>query len=293
MKTKMAPNHFTLFGATGTIGREVLPLFSKAGISCHAITRDLKKAEPNFAVTWLQGDFEDQGKLPRLLAGCSSLFLVSGVTDRMVETQCHLIDVARATGVEHIVRISSPGAAKDARFKAPQQHGAVDDYLRASGLAWNILQPQAFMQNWLGEFASTVRTERRIYESAGDGRKPFTDVRDIAAVAFSLLTDPKDHLNKTLPLSGGKAWSYYDVAAAIGAAIGEPVTYIALTPEEAKARFEERGFPAWAVQMLLGISAGQRAGAAESMVATTTTDILGKTPRSIDDFARDYSAAFR
>ena len=173
-----------------------------------------------------------------------------------------------------------------------QQHGQAEQAVKASGLTWHILQPQAFMQNWLGEVATTVRTEGKLYEAAGEGRKPFLDARDIAEVAFTLLTQPERFASQTFRLSGGEALSYYQVADALTQATGTPVTYVAQTPDEARQRLLAKGLPAWLIDTVLGIALDQRAGTAERALTTDVQTILGKLPRTVYDFAREYRAAF-
>jgi uncharacterized protein YbjT (DUF2867 family) len=63
--------------------------------------------------------------------------------------------------------------------------------VRTSGLAWTILRPNTFMQNYAsGPAFDGLRTRRAILEPAGAGRSAFVDVRDIAAVAAAVLVAP-------------------------------------------------------------------------------------------------------
>lgn len=281
----------TVLGATGKVGSQVIQYFSDAGIPCNALTRDLSRSVPLPFVNWVEGDLE--GDLQGILAGTQQLFLNTGVTEKMFDTQRNIIDVAKQNGVTHIVKLSTPSASPDSKDKVGRVHWEIEEYLKNSGISWNSLQPQSFMQNWLGELAKSVRHERRIYAMAGDGKKAFIDARDIAEVAFTLLTDPKEHINKILPLSGPALINYYEVANAISQAIGETVTYIPQTPEEGKERMQKAGYPEWGIQINLLVEANQKLGAAEKFFSTTVAAVLGKTGRTVYDFAKDYSYAFK
>ena len=81
-----------------------------------------------------------------------------------------------------------------------QFHWQIEVHLKNKGMNWNILQGHSFMQNWLRDMAKTIRAERKIYAVAGDGKRAFTDTRDIAEVPFTLFTSPKNKGNKTFPL---------------------------------------------------------------------------------------------
>lgn len=159
-------------------------------------------------------------------------------------------------------------------------------------MAWTLLRPHAFMQNWLGEVAETVREEGVIYSPIGDGRVPFIDTRDIAEVALRVLLDPEPHAGKKYFLTGGEAVGYEDVAAALSEATGKDVKYQPITMEEARDRMEARGTPPELVEAMLAIAAYQRAGGPTSMVSDKVERILGRPPRTIRDFARDYAPVF-
>ena len=67
--------------------------------------------------------------------------------------------------------------------------------------------------------ASTA-AEGVIYAPIDDSRVPFTDARDIAAVAVEVLLHPDAHVSKKYVLTGGTAVGYADVAAALAEATG-------------------------------------------------------------------------
>jgi uncharacterized protein YbjT (DUF2867 family) len=108
--------------------------------------------------------------------------------------------------------------------------------VRTSGLAWTILRPNTFMQNYAsGPAFDGLRTRRAILEPAGAGRSAFVDVRDIAAVAAAVLAAPDGehavrHAGRTYVLTGPAALDRMAVAAAFSAALGEPVTYVDAPP---------------------------------------------------------------
>jgi uncharacterized protein YbjT (DUF2867 family) len=220
------------------------------------------------------------------------VFLASSVSEKFIEEQNNVIEVAKERGVEHIVKISSPGATKNSPFFIAKLNFEVEELLKASGLNWTILQPNSFMQNWLGEFSETIKKERKIYEGTGEGKKPFIDTRDIAEVAFTILTNPQKHSNKTYLLTADEGVSYGQVAEAITKAIGEKVEYISLTMDELEQRMKQKGLPPYLIQTFMAIADGQRNGKA-NIVSSAVKDILNKPSRTIDDFAIEYAGWFK
>jgi len=283
----------TVTGSTGTIGSELVGLLSDAGAPTRAVLRNVRKARPLPGVVWAQADLADERLLEPALAGTTRLFLLTGNDPGFGETQIGVVRAAEALGVRHVVKLSALGASDHSNSGIAREHWRVEQALQETAMAWTLLRPHAFMQNWLGEAAETVRAEGVIYSPIGDGRVPFIDARDIAEVALRVLLDPEPHAGKKYVLTGGEAVSYHDVAAALSEATGMDVRYQPITMEEARQRMEARGTPPELVDAMLAIAAYQRAGGPTSMVSDNVERILGRPPRTIRDFARDYADAFR
>lgn len=281
-----------VFGATGKVGKELLQLLSQAEIPAIAVTRKIEKALSMPFIEWAEADMSDRAGIIPLLERCSAVFLASGVNQHFVTQQSNVITAAEEAGVSFIVKLSSPGSDKHSANFISRPNGAVEDILKQSGMGWAILQPNSFMQNWLGEFAATIKAERKIYEATGDGKKPYIDTRDVAAVALAILKQPGQHLGQTYLLTGGEAVNYAGVATAISQAIGEEVVFVSLNPEEARQRMESKGMPPMMVDTFLAIAEGQRNGQA-AFVNNAVQGILNRKPLTVADFAREYVAAFR
>ena len=155
-----------------------------------------------------------------------------------------------------------------------------------------MLRPHAFMQNWLKDVAASVRTESTIYSPIGDGRVPFIDTRDIAAVAAEVLLHPETHIGKKYVLTGGEAVGYAYLATELTKVTGRAVTYQPISMEEARARLTRAGQPVALIEATLAIAAYQRDGGATAMVSPAVARLLGRPPRTIRDFVRDYAAVF-
>lgn len=283
----------TVTGSTGTIGSELVRLLSDAGTPCRAVLRDLRKARPLANVVWVQADLARPRLLEPALAGTDRLFLLTGNDEGFQHVQIGVIRAAEALGVRHVVKLSALGASGHSKSAIGRAHWEVEQALVQTRMSWTILRPHAFMQNWLDDVAETVRAEGAIYSPIGDGRVPFIDARDIARVAARVLLDPAPHTGQKYTLTGPEAVSLYDVAAALSEAIGRPVAYHPISMEEARARMEARGMPAYLIDATLAIAAYQKAGGPTARVSPDVERILGRPPRTIRDFARDYTGAFR
>ena len=276
-----------VFGATGRIGRELLTLLSTAGIATVAVTRDHTKTRSAPSILWKVANMNDPGSLTNVMQKDDVVFLLSDVGQNFIEQQGNVVSVGKHRGIAHIVKLSSGAADAQSKLFIPRVHGLVEDLIAASGIPYTILRSNGMMQNWLGEVAASIRSERLFYESTGKGRRAYIDIRDIAEVAFHALTEPTRHTNKTYLLTGDVAVNYDDVADAIGSAIHEPVRYSPTTLEEARKQMIDQGMPLALVETFLEYDRDQAEGRAE-FVTTHVRDILNKPARSLYDFVAYY-----
>jgi uncharacterized protein YbjT (DUF2867 family) len=283
----------TVTGGTGTIRGELVRLLSAAGAPTRAVFRDERRTHDLPGVVWLRADLRDPRVLVPALAGTRRLFLLSGNQSGFGRMQIEVVRAARDLGVEHVVKLSALGASDHSRSSIAREHWEVEQVLQQSPMTWTILRPHAFMQNWLGDVAESIRLEGVIRSPIGDARVPFIDTRDIAAVAAETLLHPEAHAGRRYFLTGGEAVGYADVAAAISRATGQPVAYRPISMEEARAEMEARGVPHDLMDAMLAIYTYQKAGGPTSQVSDGVRRVLGRPPRSVADFARDHASHFR
>jgi uncharacterized protein YbjT (DUF2867 family) len=280
-------------GSTGTIGRELVRLLAAAGAKTRAIYRAADKAPLLAPVERLRADLANAAQREAALAGASRLFLLTGNDPDFETVQLAVVAAAARLGVEHVVKLSALGASDHSRSSIGRAHWVVEQAIQQTRIPWTILRPHAFMQNWLGDVAEAVRRESTIYSPIGDGRVPFIDTRDIAAVAAQVLLHPEAHARKKYVLTGGTAVGYADLAAALTAVTGRTISYRPISMAEARARLEVRGVAPATIDATLAIAEYQRNGGPTAVVSPTVERILGRPPRSIHDFVQDHAAAFR
>jgi len=278
-------------GSTGLIGSEVLRGLSKAGMPARALTRDLKKARKMPGVTWVAGDLGKPETLPAPFEGAQTLFLLTHYLEDMVELQHNAIAAARAAGVTHVVKVSAFAASDHSKAPIGLWHYRVEKELGESGLEWTMLRPHHFMQNLLAQ-AEYVIKEGAIYSASGDGKIPYVDARDVAAVAVATLTTP-GHLRKKYVVTGREAMSYRQAAEIIGAIIGKPVRFVDESQDEARARRVREGMPPAVIESALAIAAYQRAGGKTVTITSTIADLTGRPPRTVPEFVREHASSFR
>jgi uncharacterized protein YbjT (DUF2867 family) len=278
-------------GATGKTGAETVRLLVERGAPVRALVRDRARAEAVLGpgVELAVGDLDRPETLTPALRGVEKLFLCSSPDARMADLQHNALDAARETGVRHVVKISAIGVSPSSRFSLGRQHARTEREMKDSGLAWTILQPTFFMQNFLGQAAS-IAAEGKMYGPAADGRAALVDARDIAAVAAAVLTED-GHAGQTHVVTGSDSLSHSEIAARIGAAIGRPVVYVRVPEAAAKQAMMGGGIPEWYADDLLVLMQIFGSGA-----AARTTDVVPRIAqrpaRTFDEFAREFAGVF-
>ena len=164
----------------------------------------------------------------------------------------------------------------------------MEQHVRDLGIGYTFLRPNLYFQGLL-TFAGTISAKGEFFAPIGDAEVSAVDVRDIAAVAAAALTEA-GHEGATYILTGPEAITHAQIAAALTDALGRTVRFVDVPPE-AFADSIRGLLPPWQADGLLEDYAHYRRGEAAT-VSPAIAEITGTTPRSIEQFAHDYTAAF-
>src|SRR5262245_20272631 len=262
-------------GATGLVGGAIAQQLAAARVPARALVRNPERAGAlrKAGVEVVIGDLEKPHTLGGALEGIEKVVLLSSPDPQQVELQGNMVDAAKRAGVRHIVKISAIGASAQSRFSLGRWHHQTEKEVEASGIPWTHLRPHSFMQNFLAS-ASSIRKEGRIYGCMRDGRAPFVDVRDIAAVVVGVLTG-SGHEGKAYDVTGPAALTMDEVAAAITPVAGRKVAYADLPTADFKGALLGIGLPEWLANDLVALQALFASGQAAA-VADTVSRVAGR-----------------
>jgi uncharacterized protein YbjT (DUF2867 family) len=277
-------------GATGTVGSALIKRLSARGENVRAFVRNAQHKISFPGVEFVQGDFRDPASFVGALEGVDRLFLLIPSSAEVEGQQKAFVDAAKKRKVRHIVYLSQLGANKKSKGRFQRYHGAVENYIRKSGLAFTFLRPNLFMQALL-KFRSTISSQGALYAPAGEGRVSLVDVRDIAAVAERALIEP-GHQSKAYPITGPQALTHAEIAAELSEALAKPIRHEDISPEKMRNTLLSFGMPPWQVDGVIEDYEQYRNG--EAAEATSAVkDVTGREPHSFAEFARDYTEVFQ
>lgn len=280
-----------LTGSTGSVGLSLAKLLSQRGIPYRGMVRDVEKAS-NFGLAgaeWVQGDFQDSASLRQALDGIERVFLLAPPVENIDQIEAAFLDIAAACGVHHVVNLSAVGAGIDVPHRFGRLHGQTEKYLQESQLNFTILRPNFFMQNLLT--MTDMVQQGTLYVPAGEGKAPFVDVRDIAAVAASCLTET-GHEGKIYEVTGSVSIGYSDIAAMLSQVLERTINYVDIPVEAARSSMIEMGMPAWLADALNELNIGLKENRF-GLVTDVVSAITHNAPIDLESFIREHIEAFR
>jgi NADH dehydrogenase len=255
-----------------------------------------RRALEGLGVELVEGDLKDAASLARACAGVGAVISTASSTlsrqaGDSIETVDHqgqlaLVAAARQAGVERFVFVSFR-ENPNIQFPLTVAKRAVERALKASGMAYTILQASYFMEVWLtpalGFDAASGKV--RFY---GDGNQPISWIsyRDVARAAAAAVIENTGR-NLVVELGGPQALSPREVVQMFEAAGAGEITTESIPATALQAQLEA------ATDSLQQTFAGLMLQyAAGDLIDTTTSSQLFSFPMiSVRDFITAQRAA--
>lgn len=273
-----------LTGASGTIGRATMAALRAAGKDFKVAARTPSKLNA-LGVPSVPLDWDELGSYLPAMQGVDRLFLLTPNSERQVGYVLQAIAAARRAGVKHIVRLSVMGADADPGIILGRQHFAAEREIRASGIAWTMLRPSFFMDNFVNYYGVDRHKDSQVFLPNGDGKAAWIDPADVGEVAARVLVDDR-HAGKIIDMTGPELLSTAEALAVMGSVFGHNYSYTDLPEQAARPAMEANGMPLWMVDGFLELNALVRLGYAAKL-ANGVREVLGRPPRTL----REWSAA--
>jgi NADH dehydrogenase len=166
-----------------------------------------------------------------------------------LEGNRHLIDAAKAAGVNQFIFVSALTADPNSPIPLMQAKGKIEDYLRESGIPYTNIAPNGYMELWIGMVVGMPAMMGQFVTIVGGGRRKhsFISVGDVAAFILAAIGNPAA-INQKLLLGGPQPFSFRDAVAIYERVLGHQIPVRSVAPGE-----PVPGLPETMAQVLAGL----------------------------------------
>ena len=215
-------------GATGNVGTEVIKALQNINnqLDIYAGVRNLSESRnklSTYKVKITAFDFTDCRTYNTAINKCEILFLLRPPQISKVEKYFKpIIESCKENGVKHIVFLSVQGVEKSKIIP----HNKIEKLIIDSKIPYTFLRPAYFMQNFNTTLHNDLVKKNRIYLPAGKAKFTLIDVRDIGAVAATVLINISQHINKTYELTCKEKLTFLEMAKILTDNLGKDIQYV-------------------------------------------------------------------
>jgi uncharacterized protein YbjT (DUF2867 family) len=271
-------------GATGNVGAEVVDALTRANVHVRALVRDASRAQLPSGVEPVEGDLDRPESLSAALADVDAVFLLPGYRD--------MPGVLRAIAdahAERVVLLSGTSAASGDTSNAVTAYMMRSEAaLLGSGVPGTILRSYGLMSNAL-RWIDQLKAGDVVREPFADVPVAMVDPYDLGEVAARALSSDA-HEGQTYLVSGGMAIRPADRVRILGEVLGRALRLDPLSNDEAHAQMS-RQMPAEYVDAFFDFNVAGSLD--ESQPQSTVQEILGRPPRTFEQWAHAHVGAFR
>ena len=216
-------------GATGFVGQALLDQAVADGIKVRALVR--RPQVSRAGVEWIIGGLGDDAALRHLLRGAEAVIHVAGVVNDAAEFEngnvtgtLNLIEAMQAEGLARLIYISSLSAREPALSAYGASKARAEKLVLASGLDWTIVRPPGIYGPRDVDYFEMFRLARWgvMPVPPRDGRASILHVDDLARLLLALVPGGEGISHQVFEPDDGRknGWSHYELARAVGWAIG-------------------------------------------------------------------------
>ena len=255
-----------VIGSTGKTGSRVIKKLEAKNLP---VRHGARRADIPF-------DWEDSSTWARVLKGVSKAYVTyfpDLAFPGAVEKVAAFCEVARTTGLDHLVLLSGRG----------EHHARLgEEAVRASGLDFTLVRSAWFAQNFSEGYLRDPILDGVLPMPGGMVKEPIIDVDDIADVVVAALTEDGQK-GALYEVTGPRLLSFADMATILSSESGLPVQHVPISFEDFHANVAAAGddlvtdvFTAIARETLDGRNA---------QVCDGVERALGRKPRDFTEYA--------
>lgn len=232
------PKKVLVYGATGTQGTPVVDQLLTQGRPVRVVTRDAARARhwAERGAEVAQADLGDPASLARANEGVDQVVLQLPLQYDFSLHETYgrnAIEAARAAGVELVVLNTSAHVLAGEGVHAYDARQEVVDHLMSSGVPGIVLPPTFYMEIFLGPWIRPGIVGQHViaFPLPADLPMSWISARETAAYAVAALDRP-DLAGTRFDVGGPEALTGQDLAQRFSEALGQPVGYVPIAPDD-------------------------------------------------------------
>ncbi len=282
-----------VIGGTGTVGSMVAAGLLKQGVAVRVMSHSPEKLKklPQ-GVEGVRADLADPHSLAPAFDKIDSVFLLVGTGPSETDEGLLAVSAAKAAKVGKIVYLSVAMPEGSERIPHFRSKLPIEKAIKESKIAYTILRPNNFFQNdlWVKDAIMQYGIYPTPIGSKGLNR---VDVRDIADCAVNALTK-SGYENGTYEIHGPDTLTGEGIARTYAKHLGRGIRYsgddLTAWAEKTKTMMPEFMVADMRIMYEFFQDKGMIAPKDELEKAQK---LLGKKPRSFDDFVKEITTAWR
>ena len=279
-------------GATGTIGRLVVEELVTRGARVRAVSRHPKEGVLPDGVELVAGDPSLPDTIAPHLDGIEAIFLHSRAIG---ENADRLLALAAGRGARRVVALSAmniddPLDLQPSRHRGDRNKEA-EQAAVASGLSWTSLRASSFAGNTVQAWGHQIRAGdvvRYVYPAFEESLLHEHDLAQVAARALRT----EELAGRRLELTGPQSLSHARTLALIAEAVGRPLRFEEVAPDDLVEHLIRVGLPEPFVRALMARYTAY-AGQVQHPVTNAVAEILGRPARTYAEWVAQHAAAFQ
>jgi uncharacterized protein YbjT (DUF2867 family) len=281
-----------IWGATEPAASQVVRILEGDGVEVRVLAESASIADVlrDGRSEVVIADPTDADSLAPTMTDVDAVFVSTPPVPDLDVLEGNIADAATASGVGHVVKLSSLAVENRSKSELAKIHAAAEERVRGSGTGWTMIRANGMMQEslrWVPQLKNGV-----VFAPLMGTSRSIVDARDVAAAVAVVLRDPTGHGGSVYTATGPEAITPEQEVAALSSVLERPLEGVEVSIKEAVNALIDSGLPVWSAERLGDLYHMYRHGHATD-VSPDLARLTGSTPRSYETFARDYVDAFR
>ena len=271
------------------------------------LPKDRKEKWEDIGISVRQANYDSKEEMTEAFSDGDRIYFISSIINGPKRVQQHknVIDACKAAGVQHITYTSFFGANRpDYHQYVLEDHRPTEDYLKKSGVSYNIMRNNLYMENYLTVSVILAMLSNNVWgTNAKAGKATYIAKDDSARCAAALLLG-KGEPNQDYDLTSLTPISQEEICALIAEKSGIDFKFVPMDDDEFRSYLEalhiptttdgdysQSPVPFCTMDMVTnekGISEGQM-----GVVSHDVEKLTGRKPLEVPDLLDTYSYVWR